>query len=297
MTIVLAGGSGFLGRKLAAQLEAGGHRVITLSRTPTRAPESIQWVPDGEPRDLPRHLEGVEAVVNLAGEGIADRRWNEARKEAIRTSRILSTRTLVRAIAACAAPPRVFVSASAVGYYGAHADEAVTEATGPGSDFLARVCVGWEQEARAVESPRTRLAVLRTGLPLSRDGGALGKMLLPFKLGLGAVIGSGDQYMPWIHVDDWTQLVAWVLQDDRASGVFNATAPTPVTNREFTRTLGRVLRRPAVLHAPAFVLHAALGELSSALLTGQRALPAYAEQLGFRFTYRTLEPALRSLNL
>jgi uncharacterized protein (TIGR01777 family) len=194
-------------------------------------------------------------------------------------------------------PPRLFISASAVGYYGPRGSEPVTESSSPGSDFLARVCVDWEQEARMVESTRTRLVVVRSGLVLDKDGGALAKMLLPFKLGLGATLGSGDQFMPWIHIDDWTALVSWLIRNMRAVGAFNATAPTPVTNRVFTRTLGRVLRRPAILHAPAFLLHAALGELSSVLVTGQRALPAYAEQLGFRFTHRTLEPALRSLNL
>jgi uncharacterized protein (TIGR01777 family) len=143
----------------------------------------------------------------------------------------------------------------------------------------------------------TRLAIVRTGLALDKDGGALEKMLWPFKLGAGATLGSGQQFMPWIHADDWTAMMSWLVQNDGASGIYNATAPVPVTNREFTRTLGRVLRRPAVLHAPAFALRAALGELATALVDGQRALPVAAEQRGFRFTYHTLEPALRSLNL
>lgn len=239
----------------------------------------------------------MAAVVNLAGEGIADERWTASRKEALRISRLRSTRTLVSAIARCATPPTVFVSASAIGYYGPRRDEPITETTGPGTDFLARLCVEWEQEARAAASSATRLVVVRTGLPLARDGGALAKMLLPFKLGLGATVGSGDQFMSWIHVDDWTGMVTWLIDNDRASGTFNVTAPEPVTNRTFTRTLGRVLRRPAVLRAPACVLKAAVGELSSVLLTGQRVLPGAAEQLGFRFTHRTLEPALRSLQL
>ncbi len=297
MTIAIAGGSGFLGRKLAKRLRGEGHRVLTLTRNAPSSPDAIQWVPDGSPGTLAASLDGVEAIVNLAGEGIADRRWTASRKEAIRVSRVLSTRTLVRAVAACAHPPRVFISASGVGYYGPRGDEVVTESGDAGADFLARVCVEWEQEARAVEAPRTRLAVVRTGLVLDRDEGALAKMLLPFKMGLGATIGSGNQYMPWIHVDDWTALVSWLIAEERAFGAFNASAPSPVTNREFTKTLARVLRRPAVFAAPAFVLSAALGELSSALLTGQRALPAFAEQLGFRFTYRSLEPALRSLDL
>jgi uncharacterized protein len=309
--IVVAGGSGFLGRKLAKRLTDAGHRVATLTRRPlnsvTRRPlnsapraefnEAIQWRPDGSSGGLEKHLEGVDAVVNLAGESIADKRWTAARKEALRSSRLLSTRTLARAIKECSKPPRVFVSGSGIGYYGARGDEPVTETTPPGSDFLARLCVEWEQEARAAESPATRVAIARTALALDRDEGALAKMLLPFRLGLGATLGSGRQYMPWIHVDDWTAMVAWLISDERASGAFNMSAPEPVTNRDFTRTLGRVLGRPAFFVAPAFVLQMALGELASALLTGQRALPACAEQHGFRFSYPALEPALRSLNL
>ena len=297
MTIVIAGGSGFLGRKLAGRLTGEGHRVITLSRRPSGGGDEVAWQPDGNAGALPRHLEGVDAVVNLAGENVAEKRWTSARKAALKNSRILSTRTLVRAVAACAHPPGVFISGSAVGYYGSHGDEPVTESTPAGSDFLARLCVEWEAEARKAESAATRLVIVRTGLPLDRDEGALGKMLLPFKLCLGSSLGSGDQFMSWIHVDDWTAMVAWLIQNDRVAGVFNATAPAPVTNRTFTHTLGRVLHRPAILHAPAFVLHAALGEMASMLLHGQRVLPAAAEQLGFRFTHRALEPALESLNL
>ena len=300
MTIVIAGGSGFLGRKLVKRLEADGHRAVTLSRRagPAGGASSvITWQPDGSPGDLPRHLDEADAVVNLAGEGLAEKRWTANRKDAIRRSRVLATRTLVRAIAACAHPPRVLVSGSAIGYYGPRGDEPVTEETPPGSDFLATICVEWEEEARAVASTETRLVIVRTGLALAKDGGALAKMLLPFRLGLGATLGSGDQYMPWIHADDWTAMVAWSIQNERATDALNVTAPEPVTNRSFTRTLGRVLERPAILHAPSFVLQAAMGEMSAMLLTGQRVLPARAEQLGFRFMHRTLESALRSLNL
>lgn len=296
MTIVLAGGSGFLGRKLARLLESEGHKTIILTRQASGSASVLRWQPDGNAGDLPRHFEGVDAVVNLAGEGIADKRWTSARKDALRSSRILSTRTLVNAIKECARPPRVFVSGSGIGYYGPHGDEPLTESAPPGQDFLARLCVEWEEEARKAESS-TRVAIVRTGLALDRDGGALKKMLLPFKLGLGATIGSGEQYMPWIHAADWAAMVVWLIKNDRAGGAFNVTAPQPVTNREFTRTLGRVLHRPTIFNAPAFVLHAALGELASALLTGQRALPALAEQLGFRFSHPALEPALESMNL
>lgn len=236
-------------------------------------------------------------MVNLAGEGLADRRWTEARQREIRQSRILATRTLVSAAAACSRPPSVFVSGSAVGYYGAHDDEVVTEVTPPGEDFLASVCVDWEREASRVDSARTRLAIVRSGLVLDGREGALSKMLLAFKLGAGATLGSGRQFMPWVHVDDWTGMVSWLITNAAAAGVFNVSAPEPVTNRVLTKTLARVLNRPALLTAPAFALRAGLGKLSSVLLTGQRAVPAHAEQLGFSFVHRALEPALRSLQL
>ena len=293
---MLAGGSGFLGRKLARRLEGDGDSTITLTRHPSGATNQVEWHPDGNAGGLARHLEGVDAVVNLAGEGIAEKRWTAKRTAALRSSRILSTRTLAAAIRECARPPRVFVSGSGVGYYGPHGSEPVTESTPPGTDFLARLCVEWEEEARDAESA-TRVVIVRSGLALDGDGGALTKMLLPFKLGLGATLGSGEQYFPWVHAADWTAMTSWLIKKEGASGAFNVTAPEPVTNREFTRTLARVLHRPAILHAPAFALHAALGELASSLVTGQRVLPARAEQLGFRFTYRTLEPALESMNL
>ena len=296
MTIAIAGGSGFLGRKLAARLTAARHRVITLTRRAGGGADAITWHPDGSAGSLAQQLSGIDAVVNLAGENIASRRWSPAQKDLLRSSRILPTRTLARAIAQCETPPRTFVSASGVGYYGARDDEPVTEQTPPGSDFFGRLCVDWEQEARAVP-PATRLVIVRSGIALAKDGGALQKMLLPFKLGLGATLGSGRQFFPWIHVDDWTAMVSWMIEDGRVFGAFNATAPAPVTNKIFTRTLGRVLNRPAVFYAPAFVLRASLGELADALLTGQRALPAHAEQLAFRFTHPRLEPALQSLAL
>lgn len=296
MTIVLAGGSGFLGRKLAARLRHDRHHVVVLTRRPQNGSESdVPWHPDGSAGALAGHLDGVDAVVNLAGEGIADRRWNPARKSALRDSRLLATRTLVRAMATCQTPPRVLVSASGVGYYGPRGDEPVTESTPPGSDFLARLCVEWEEEARAAEGRATRVAMVRTGLVLDAKGGALPRMLPPFRLGLGATIGSGRQLMPWIHAADWVSMVLWLIQSEHAAGAFNATAPQPVTNHDFTRTLGRVLKRPAVLHAPAVVIKLALGEMSYLLITGQRAVPARAEELGFRFGFRALDPALQEI--
>lgn len=294
--MVIAGGTGFLGQKLAVRLRTAGHEVRILTRRKATDGSEITWRPDGSPGSLPGVLSGVDVVVNLAGENIAARRWSFAQKQLLRSSRILPTRTLATAIAQCDRPPRVFISGSGVGYYGPHGDEPVTEATAPGSDFFGRLAVDWEQEARAAEG-KTRLVIVRSGLSMAADGGALQKMLLPFKLGLGATLGSGTQYFPWVHVDDWTALVTWMIDHDHVAGTFNATAPSPVTNEQFARTLGRVLGRPVLFRAPAFALRIGLGELADALLTGQRALPAHAERLGFQFMYPALEPALRSLPL
>ena len=296
MMIVVAGGSGFLGRRLAIRLAADGHTVRILTRRPATSPDAITWNPNGFPGALPAQLEGTDAVINLAGENLAGGRWTAKRKEVLLSSRVLPTRTLAHAIAACAKPPRVFISGSGVGYYGPHGDEPVTEATPAGADFMARICVDWEQEARAVAAV-TRLAIVRTAVVLAKGGGALQKMLLPFKLGLGATVGSGTQFFPWIHAQDWVSLVSWLVDNDTAVGAFNAAAPEPVTNRAFAKTLGRVLGRPVVLKAPAFAMHLALGEMADMLLHGQRVMPVHAEQLGFQFTHRALEPALHSLHL
>ena len=198
--------------------------------------------------------------------------------------------------APAALPPVAFVSGSAVGYYGPRGDEVATEDTAPGDDFLARVCVQWESEAARATTPRTRVVLVRTGLVLERDGGALPQMLPPFWIGAGGPVGSGRQYWPWIHRLDWIELVRWTIQTANVSGPINAVAPTPVTNAEFARTLGRVLRRPAFMTAPPFALRLLLGEMADALLlSGQRAVPAQAERLGFGFRYTRLEDALRAI--
>ena len=295
MVIAVAGGSGFLGQLLAERLRSDGHRVLTLTRK-TGIADSITWQPDGSAGPLPQHLDGIDAVVNLAGESLAGGRWTAKRKAVLMASRVLPTRTLARAIAACVKPPRVFISGSGAGYYGPHGDELVTEATPAGTDFLARICVDWEQEARAVAAV-TRLAIVRTAVVLAKGGGALQKMLLPFKLGLGATVGSGTQFFPWIHAQDWVSLVSWLVENDAAVGAFNAAAPESVTNRTFSKTLGRVLGRPVILQAPAFAMRLAMGEMADMLLHGQRVIPVHAEQLGFQFTHRALGPALQSLHL
>jgi uncharacterized protein len=295
MKVVVAGGSGFLGGALRAALFADGHAVANLTRQTTpRAPDDVTWTPDGTAGDWADVVDGADAVVNLAGEGIADERWSAARKQSIVTSRLLPTRSLVTACARATRPPHVFVSASGVGYYGPRGDEVVTEATPPGGDFLAKVCIDWEQEAEQA-SPVTRVALVRTGVALHPEGGALAKMLLPFKLGAGGPQGSGRQFMPWIHRDDWVDLVRWLISDSAARGAFNATAPEPVTNKAFARSLGRALSRPAFLPVPAFGLRILLGEMSDLLVTGQRAIPARALEMGFRFKFTRLDDALTDL--
>jgi uncharacterized protein (TIGR01777 family) len=297
VTIVVAGGTGFLGRALVDQLAAAGHRVLTLTRTPRQGrANDVAWTPDGTAGAWGTSLEAADAVINLAGEGIGDRRWTTAQKARLRDSRILAVRSLAAAMRANRTPPPVFVGASAVGYYGAHGDEPVTEQTPPGSDFLAGVCVEWERESTSISSASTRVALIRTGLVLHPHGGALEKMLLPFRMGVGGKFGSGRQFMPWIHRQDWINLVTWILERGDAAGPFNLSAPVPVTNADFTRALARALNRPAFLPVPAFALRVALGEMADGLLlTGQRALPARAEQLGFAFTFRELGAALDDL--
>jgi uncharacterized protein (TIGR01777 family) len=281
MKIVISGGTGFLGRPLAAALTADRHDVVVLTR---------------DERPWRAHVDGANAVVNLAGEPIAGTRWSAEHKRKILDSRVKATRTLADAIRTAASPPAVFVSGSAVGYYGPLGDEVATEDTPAGSDFLARVCVEWEAEAERAASTRTRVACVRTGLVLEKDGGALPQMLPPFKFGVGGPVGSGRQYWPWIHREDWINLVRWTIQTPAAAGPINATAPTPVTNVEFARALGRALHRPAFMPAPAFALRLLLGEMADALLlSGQRAVPAKAERLGFRFGYRDLDRALRAI--
>jgi uncharacterized protein len=293
MHVVVAGGSGFLGRALVARLR-NDRTVKVLTRQPRPGePDDVPWAPDGTAGSWAHVIEGAQAIVNLAGEGIADRRWTDARKAALRTSRLDATRSLVAAIDAASTPPAILVSASGVGYYGFRGDEVLDEQAPPGTDFLAKLCVEWEAAARAA-SGRTKVAVVRSGLVLDPSGGALKRMLLPFKLGVGGPIGSGRQYFPWIHRADWVGLVAWLV-DRTPTDRFNATAPETVTNGEFARALGRALHRPAVLPVPAFALRLALGELSDALLTGQRPIPAHAQALGFTFNFPTIEGALRDL--
>ena len=299
MPIVIAGGSGFLGRALARALAQDGHEVVILTRQPRArsrdGARAVAWTPDGSVGPWASTISGAAALINLAGESIAARRWTAAQKQRIRDSRMLATRSLAGAIERAPTPPAVFISGSATGYYGPLDDRIVTEEHPPGADFLARVAVDWEAAAMDAQA-RTRVVCVRTGLVLARDGGALPKMLPPFRVGAGGPVGSGRQYWPWIHQQDWLDLVRFAIRHAAVTGPLNATAPAPVTNAEFARALGRALRRPAWLPAPAFALKLLLGEMAEALLlSGQRAIPAKAERLGFAFAFKHLDDALRSV--
>lgn len=290
MKVVVAGGTGFLGTPLVSQLRAGGTDVSVLTRGPA-APGQITWSPDGTIGPWAAAIDGADAVINLAGESIAGRRWTPAHKARIRDSRILATRSVVAAILAAARKPATFLNASAVGYYGSRGDDTLTEESAPGEDFLAMVCREWEAEALAA-ADASRVVLLRSAPVLGSGGGVLSQMVRPFRLFIGGPVGSGAQYWSWIHRDDWVAMVTWALSTSRVSGPLNLAAPLPVTNREFAQTLGRVLKRPAFMPAPAFALRLLLGEMADVLLFSERVIPAKAEALGFRFRYAALEPAL-----
>ena len=296
MRIVIAGGSGFLGRPLASALARHGHEVTILTRQDRRLPPGhITWNPDGRTGAWAPLLDGAHALVNLAGASIAGGRWTPERKRVLQESRVLPTRSLVAAVRASARPPRVLVSMSGVGFYGPRGAEEIGEDEPAAHDFFGELAAAWEREAQEASAAGLRVVVLRSGPVLARDGGMLERLLPPFKLGVGGVFGSGEQYLPWIHRRDWIDLVRWSLISDTVSGPFNATAPAPVTSREFTRTLASVLRRPHLMKVPAFALRLALGEMADTVLTGQRAVPRRALAHGFHFRWPALEPALRDL--
>ena len=287
MRVLVAGGTGFIGRPLSRALTAAGHRVIVVSREPGRAlPGAVGW------EQLAGAVGASDALVNLAGDPIAAGRWTAARKARIRDSRVGTTGRLVEAASGAARRPTVLVNASAVGYYGPHGDEVLDETAPPGTDFLARVCEAWEREALRAEALGIRVVRLRLGVVLAPDGGALGRMLPPFRAFVGGPLGSGRQWMSWIQRDDVIDLVLAVLEDERYRGPLNATAPRPVENRDFARALGRALGRPAWLAVPAPVLRLVLGELADMLLTGQRVVSLAAERLGYRWRHPDLPGAL-----
>lgn len=308
MRIVIAGGTGFVGSALAGMYAEEGHDVRVLTR---RLPDGearhdpgtgkpgitrVGWRPTGATGPWAGVVNDADAVVNLAGEPLGDARWTPQRKAKLRDSRIVATRSLAAAVTSASQPPRVLVSSSAVGYYGASGMEPKSEDSPAGTDFLAHLAEDWEAEARRAERAGTRVVLLRTGLVLEKAGGALPRMLMPFRLFIGGPLGSGRQYVSWIHRLDLVEMIRWVIETPGASGPVNATAPHPVTNREFARAIGRAIRRPSLVPAPAFALRMVVGEMADPLLlTGQRVLPRVAQAHGYHFKYPEIDVAMRGI--
>jgi uncharacterized protein (TIGR01777 family) len=307
MRVVIAGGGGFLGSPLAWAWAEEGHDVRVLTRglaagqaqheSGTGRPgiTRVGWEPDGRAGQLAREFDGATAVINLAGTSIAGGRWTATRKNAIRESRIRATQSLAAAFAESPSPPATFISASGAGYYGDRGSEVLTESSTPGSDFLARVCVDWEAEARRVEQRGVRVVLLRTGVVLEKEGGALPRMMRPFRFFAGGRLAGGRQYMSWIHRHDWTEMVRWIVETPQVEGAVNVTAPHPVTNAEFARALGRALHRPSLIPAPRLALKVVLGEVADAVLASQRAVPARAQAAGYHFRYPEIDIAFRGI--
>jgi len=300
MRVVITGGSGLIGSEVARELGGAGHEVVVLTRDPAKAGtlpanvRAVQW--DGRTAaGWGSLVDGDTAILHLAGEGIASGRWTEAKKRRIGDSRVESGTAVLSAIRQAAAKPRVLLQGSAVGYYGPTGDQAVTEHHPPGRDFLAGVCAAWEASTEPVEALGVRRVVLRTGIVLSRQGGALPKMALPFRLMGGGPLGSGRQWMPWIHIADEVGAIRFLLQREDAKGPFNLTAPNPLTNRDFSRALGKALGRPSLVPAPGFALRLALGEMADMLLEGQRAVPQRLLEMGYAFRFPEAGAALRNL--
>ena len=296
MKVLISGGSGLVGGALTGALRADGHTVRYLVRPGGKAaPGDVQWNPLSALVDVPA-MEGFDAVVNLNGASIADGRWTSKRKTILRDSRVDSTRVLVDALSHLKQPPRVFVCASATGYYGNRGDEVLTETSGYGNDFLAILCRAWEGEAARASSSGIRTVIARFGIVLSAEGGALSRMLTPFRLGAGGRLGSGRQWMSWIALEDAVKVLRAAIDDARWNGALNLVSPEPVRNSDFTRVLASVLHRPAICPAPAFALRLALGEMADALLlSSQRVLPECLRQYGYAFRYENLEAALHAV--
>ena len=290
MHYLITGGSGFIGSALSRALIADGDRVTVLTRNVARArprlPGAVALL------DSLHEARDVDIVVNLAGENLADRRWTPALKQELRDSRLVTTRRVLNWMSTQTRKPRALISGSAIGWYGPRGDENLREDAAPGEDFAAQLCRDWEAEAMKANALGVRVCTSRTGIVLDHDGGAVKKMLLPFRLGVGGPIGTGQQWISWIARADIVALIRWLATNENASGAYNATAPNPVRNADFAQALGYALRRPAVLPMPAFALRLLLGEMAEMLLTGQCVLPARASAEGFRFKYPELPFAL-----
>ncbi|HEY0765643.1 MAG TPA: TIGR01777 family oxidoreductase [Pyrinomonadaceae bacterium] len=296
MKILVSGSHGLVGKALIDSLTADGHEVLRLVRHERSfgAPE-VEWHPEQGQIDT-QHLEGFHAVIHLAGESIASGRWTDEKKRAIRESRSQGTAVLSEAIANLSRPPLVFVSASAIGYYGDRGDELLTESSAPGNDFLSSVCVDWENATKPAMEKGIRTVHTRFGIILDANGGALAQMLTPFRMGIGGRVGSGEQWMSWIALDDVVNGLKFLIADKPVQGAVNFVAPNPVTNAEFTKTLGRVLSRPTIFPIPAFAVRLAFGELADALLlSSQKVEATVLQDHGFLFSWPTLEPALHHI--
>lgn len=306
MKIVVAGGTGFLGSPLAETYAEEGHdvRVLTRSLPPGESRHEsgtgvpgitrVGWKPDGQVGPWADAIGGADAVINLSGVSIAARRWTPQFKAELRDSRILPTRSLATAITRAADPPGVFINASGVGYYGT-GDDPKTESSPAGDDFMAHLCEDWEAEAQRAARDGVRIVPVRSGVVLERSGGALPQMARPFRFFVGGPVGSGRQYLSWIHRLDWVEMIRWIVQTPEVEGPVNVTAPHPVTHREFTRALGRALRRPSLVPVPRLALRIAVGEVADTLTTGQRVLPARARALGYHFRYPEIDIAFRGI--
>ncbi len=295
MKLLITGGTGFIGTPLCRALTQHGHELFVVTRRPQEQPawsgvHFLSW----EPLEWAQRLAMADGVINLAGEPLAAGRWNASRKRAIRESRIQSTRAVVDTIVGQTRKPAVLINASAIGYYGDRGNEVLHEHAAPGRGFLPELCSAWEAEAQRAEAFGVRVVRVRIGIVLGPDGGALSKMVPPFRLGIGGPLGSGRQWMSWIHRDDLIGLIEWALTQPTLSGPVNATAPYPLTMRHFARELGRALNRPSWAPVPSIALRVLLGEMADLLLTGQRVLPQAALNAGYQFTYPQLPEALHA---
>ncbi|WP_310481402.1 TIGR01777 family oxidoreductase [Chamaesiphon sp. VAR_48_metabat_403] len=300
MKIAIAGATGFVGSRLVERLQTQGHEILILTRNPQQAnnrfPQAqvVGYNPlrSGE---WQQSISGCNAVINLAGEPIAEKRWTPAQKQTILESRQIGTQKIVEAINTASVKPQVLINASAIGYYGTSETDKFTETSPAGNDFLAEVCTKWETAAQAVTASGTRLVIFRLGIVLGENGGALGKMLAPFSAFVGGPIGSGKQWFSWIHRDDLVKMIIAAIEDSQMQGVYNATAPNPVTMADFATTLGTVMNRPSWLPVPNFALEALLGEGAIVVLQGQQVVPTHPLAQGFEFQYPTLKPALAAI--
>lgn len=299
MRVIITGGSGLIGRALTENLAKDGHEVIVLSRHP----EAVKNLPKGaraenwdgqSARDWGEFVEGADAIVNLAGTTIADR-WSDAQKKAIRESRVNAGQAIVAAVKAAKKKPGVVIQSSAVGYYGPRGAEKITEEVSAGNDFLASVCKDWETSTADLDGLGIRRPIIRTGVVLDKNGGALPKLVLPIKMFVGGPLGGGKQYFPWIHLDDEVAAIRFLIENQQANGVYNLSAPQPLTNQEFTRLAGKVLGRPTFMPVPAFAMQVLFGEMSTLLLDGQRVVPQRLMKEGFQFKFADAEAALRDV--